>query len=252
MDVGQGGMRKSNSINTLVLKSDVTKGLYDDKWYEDEFHYTGMGKNGDQDLLFMQNKTLAQSKTNGVELHLFEVFEQKKYTYIGSVYLEGKPYKSTQPGEDGIERLVWIFRLKLVEGYNLPNVPKDVYEINIEEKMRKIKKLKPEEIIEKARNIKGKAGTIKVVSETYNRNQYVVEYTKMRANGHCELCKLKAPFTTLKKEPYLEVHHIDWLSKGGEDTVENTVALCPNCHKKMHILNSEKDVEVLLNIVKKI
>jgi len=45
---------------------------------------------------------------------------------------------------------------------------------------------------------------------------------------------------------------LDWLSKGGEDTVENTVALCPNCHKKMHILNSEKDVEVLSNIVKKI
>jgi len=25
------------------------------------------------------------------------------------------------------------------------------------------------------------------------------------------------------------------------DTVENTVALCPNCHKKMHVINSELD-----------
>lgn len=54
---GQGGMRKLNSTNTLVLISDETKGLYNDKWHEDEFHYTGMGKNGDQDLLFMQSKT---------------------------------------------------------------------------------------------------------------------------------------------------------------------------------------------------
>ena len=36
---------------------------------------------------------------------------------------------------------------------------------------------------------------------------------------------------------YLEVHHIDQLAKGGADTVENAVALCPNCHRKMHSLN---------------
>ena len=35
----------------------------------------------------------------------------------------------------------------------------------------------------------------------------------------------------------METHHIEWLSKGGSDTIDNTVALCPNCHKKMHILN---------------
>ncbi|EOS8323954.1 HNH endonuclease [Vibrio parahaemolyticus] len=36
-----------------------------------------------------------------------------------------------------------------------------------------------------------------------------------------------------------------WLAKGGDDTAENTVALCPNCHKKMHIVDDAKDVEVL-------
>jgi len=24
------------------------------------------------------------------------------------------------------------------------------------------------------------------------------------------------------------------LSEGGEDTLENAIALCPNCHRKMH------------------
>lgn len=75
-------MRKSNSTNTLVLISNETKGLYEDKWYKDEFHY-GMGKNGDQSLDFMQNKTLSFSNENKVEIHLFEVFEKKRYTYIG-------------------------------------------------------------------------------------------------------------------------------------------------------------------------
>ena len=34
-----GGMRKSNTLNCLVLISDHTKGLYEDKWYGDVLHY---------------------------------------------------------------------------------------------------------------------------------------------------------------------------------------------------------------------
>ncbi|EKM6788635.1 HNH endonuclease, partial [Escherichia coli] len=34
--------------------------------------------------------------------------------------------------------------------------------------------------------------------------------------------------------PYLEVHHVIPLSKGGADTPENCVALYPNCHKALH------------------
>lgn len=45
-----GGMRKSNTYGCLVIISDHTKGLYEDKWYGDELHYTGMGNVGDQIL----------------------------------------------------------------------------------------------------------------------------------------------------------------------------------------------------------
>lgn len=244
---GQGGMRKSNTTNTLVLISDETKALYEDKWYGDEFHYTGMGKSGDQSLEFMQNKTLYQSNLNGVEVHLFEVFEKKKYTYAGQVKLSGEPYQTTQPGEDGVDRQVWIFKLKLVEGYEMPIVKEEVLEQNIIQKEKKIKKLSDSDIIKKAKEIKGKPGTRNKVTSTYDRNPYVVEYTRRRANGVCDLCNEKAPFTNTKGEPYLEVHHVEWLSKGGDDTVENTVALCPNCHRKMHILNLPEDIEYLKN-----
>ena len=71
-----GGMRRSKATGTLVIISDHTK-MYDDKWYGDELHYTGMGKIGDQVLKGNQNKTLAESRTNGVEVHLFEVFKSK-------------------------------------------------------------------------------------------------------------------------------------------------------------------------------
>jgi hypothetical protein len=36
---------------------------------------------------------------------------------------------------------------------------------------------------------------------------------------------------------FFESHHIVWLFKGGDDTIENSTALCPNCHRKMQSLN---------------
>ena len=110
----QGGMRKSNKTNTLVLISDQTKPFYKDEWEGDIFYYTGMGIVGDQDPEGAQNKTLAESRTNGVEIHLFEVFSPKKYTYQGIVELAGEPFQKMQKDKDGNERKVVIFPLKLI------------------------------------------------------------------------------------------------------------------------------------------
>jgi len=46
---------------------------------------------------------------------------------------------------------------------------------------------------------------------------------------------------------HLECHHVKWLSKEGEDTIENAVALCPNCHRKMHSLGLSKDIKKLFD-----
>lgn len=107
-----GGMRRSNTTGTLVLISDNTKGLYRDKWSDGVLHYTGMGKTGDQTLNGNQNKTLAESGNNDIEVHLFEVNQPGKYTYIGVVELAGKPYQETQPDDNGDPRKVWMFPIK--------------------------------------------------------------------------------------------------------------------------------------------
>ena len=39
----QGGMRRSLKTNTLVVVSNHVESIYDDRWIEDTFHYTGMG-----------------------------------------------------------------------------------------------------------------------------------------------------------------------------------------------------------------
>ena len=47
----------------------------------------------------------------------------------------------------------------------------------------------------------------------------------------------------------IETHHIIWLAQGGSDSTDNVVALCPNCHRKMHIVNDNRDVEMLQKLV---
>lgn len=112
----QGGMRRAHKTNTLVIVSNHIKSIYDDRWSDGVLHYTGMGTKGDQSLTFQQNKTLAESRTNGVAVHLFEVFKDQEYTYVGEVVLDGEPYSETQDDEQGNPRRAYIFPLKLVTG----------------------------------------------------------------------------------------------------------------------------------------
>jgi len=74
-----------------------------------------------------------------------------------------------------------------------------------------------------------------VTTRVYERNRDVVAEVLLRANGVCEQCKSPAPFVKKRDgKPYLEVHHKVRLSDDGEDTVENSIALCPNCHREQH------------------
>lgn len=109
----QGGMRRSKKTNTLVIISDQTK-LYKDKWVNGVLHYTGMGQFGDQDFNYMQNKTMSNSKSNGVQMHLFEVSKPKMYTYLGIVELAGEPYVEQQLDKEEKLRNVCMFPLKIL------------------------------------------------------------------------------------------------------------------------------------------
>jgi 5-methylcytosine-specific restriction protein A len=235
-----GGMRRSRETNTLVLISDHTKGLYEDKWFNDILHYTGMGKSGDQDLFFMQNRTLAESGSNGVEVHLFEVLVSAQYIYLGVVSLADEPYQEIQVGDDGAPRQVWMFPLKVHAGTQA--VSEEIFYKYIIKREKEAGKLSLIDLEKRAeQNESDKVGSRKVTNKVYIRDPYVSEYAKKRADGKCQLCDQKAPFNNREGVPYLECHHIDWISKGGSDTIHNTVALCPNCHRKMHVLNLNED-----------
>ena len=68
----------------------------------------------------------------------------------------------------------------------------------------------------------------------YQRSRDIRNYVLARAIGHCEGCKSPAPFTRKDGTPYLEPHHIRRVSDGGPDDPAFVVALCPNCHRRVH------------------
>jgi 5-methylcytosine-specific restriction protein A len=115
----QGGMRKSNTTNSLVLVSDQTqkaeRNPYNDKWKNGVLHYTGMGLKGNQSINFAQNKTLANLEKNNVKAFLFEKFENKIYTFKGEVFLSDKIYYETQEDNEGNKREVIKFPLQIVK-----------------------------------------------------------------------------------------------------------------------------------------
>jgi len=91
------------------------------------------------------------------------------------------------------------------------------------------------ERLERLRSAPRKPSVLTVKQKVYIRNADVIAEQLDRAKGKCQSCKKAAPFNRASNgTPYLEVHHIIPLSQEGDDTLDNTIALCPNCHRQEH------------------
>ncbi|PMB83583.1 hypothetical protein [Dolosicoccus paucivorans] len=110
----EGGIRKSKTLNLLVLVNDPKYGLYDNRWEGDTLYFTAIGRKGDQTLdAPWQNRELAHYKDNGQSLYLFEKLKPSHYEYKGEVEVDGKPFKETQKDSEGDKRTVYVFPIKL-------------------------------------------------------------------------------------------------------------------------------------------
>lgn len=231
------GMRLSHKTNTLVIIADRTKSFYHDKWDNGVLLYTGTGKHGDQELK-NENKILYESDTNGIAVFLFEVMKKTVYTYRGQVKLAGKPYQTDQPDDEGRVRKVWIFPVAPINGIEeLENPdPADLVKMSMTE------------LVARSQMISGPHEPKLSQTTVYFRDAYLKERVKKIAEGKCQLCGSDAPFIDKNGEPYLEEHHVKRLADGGTDTIDNVVAICPNCHRKVHHLNDENDTIILEGI----
>lgn len=243
-----GGMRKSNTKNALVLISfhDKTDRLYEDYWRDGVLYYTGTGQIGDQDLENPPNKTLAESQRNGITVYLFEMFNEQKYRYRGIVELDGEPFQEEEKDANGNKRKVWKFPLKLVASNDF--LEEEFIDRKAEKDARTVARMPKKYIVSKAREIDRVVSEITTTSKTYVRNPIIAQYAKNRAQGYCELCGASAPFA-VDGVPYLEAHHLQLVSEGGKDSIDNISALCPNCHRRMHALRDPEDLKKLAKTV---
>lgn len=141
--------------------------------------------------------------------------------------------------------------MSIVKGYvPLRNVgkPKDQIKALISEEWdREMPTDDPEEFLsrvsaalQKARGGRNRPKGSNQVSQVSRKNQQFVRdpevaaWVLFEADGVCEACGRDAPFLRSDETPYLEVHHVRWLADGGPDTTDNAIALCPNCHRKLH------------------
>ena len=245
----QGGMRRGLKTNSLVLTTSL-ESTYSDRWENDVLHYTGMGLEGDQRLI-SQNKTLYESKENGVQVWLYEKLSDNNYQFHGQYELTMDPYQEIQEDQNGTARNVWMFPIRPISIIDIPTVPKSLLDKELVRQAIRAKKLSQDALIKQARKDSGRAkkNSRAVTTTQHYRSQAISNCVKYFANGKCDLCNNAAPFLDSNDQPYLECHHILWLAQDGLDTLENTVALCPNCHRKMHGINLKEDRRFLSKIV---
>ncbi|WP_312909312.1 HNH endonuclease [Natronosalvus caseinilyticus] len=74
---------------------------------------------------------------------------------------------------------------------------------------------------------------VSATTQTYEGSDVVKTYVKARAEGKCEGCGEPA-FQNKSGDPYFHAHHINELSDGGPDRPDMVIALCPNCHCRVH------------------
>ena len=128
----------------------------------------------------------------------------------------------------------WLQGLKPLSNVG-PNVIKEIEEILAEIESRPVGNIAlPLPNIKVIPRGNPKPKKINIEISSFTRDQEVIAWVRLNANGNCELCQNPAPFQDALENPFLEVHHVKQLADGGSDTIHNAVALCPNCHREMH------------------
>lgn len=107
------------------------------------------------------------------------------------------------------------------------------------------------ELLEKVKSTKS-SPYVDYKGKRFSRSSLVKRMALLRSGGKCECCKKDSPFISKYGEPFFEVHHITPLSKGGEDDIDNVAALCPNCHRKIHLAGAPSRHSMRIQLEKSI
>ena len=222
----QGGIitpAKHNVIFIMTGKRGAEYG-YNDVHHDDgRIDYFGEGQRGDMEMA-RGNLAIADHVANGKDLLWFEkAYPERTITFRGEYVCAGWRWgRSTD--YDGNDRAAIIFEL-----HPLENVA-DATEVQPTAPVTDLERLR-----ELAFAAAAPSKAVGVGKRTiYQRSADVRAYVLARANGTCHGCEQPAPFQRTDGSPYLEPHHIRRASDGGPDHPRFVIALCPNCHRRVH------------------
>jgi len=130
--------------------------------------------------------------------------------------------------------------------YNLSYLS-DLSENNDRNEERVYSQVSIELLKDRASNIDTRPEKEERTVNVYPRNNSLRTYIKKRSSYSCEMPNCNyVGFEKSDGEKYVEVHHVQSLSEGGEDRIENAVSLCPTCHRKIHFADNKEELKVSL------
>lgn len=183
------------------------------------FFYTGAGTEEGTDR---GNAAVRDHQRNDEQLHLFENTDDPRVvTYVGEFECVDHHTLTVDDGDDN-PREALRFVLEPVGSEEIETENPD--------------RLDTDELYERAKQSSPTEPTTGTAASgrSYSRSEIVKRYALRDADGVCQGCGEDAPFVGTDGEPFLEVHHLYRRSDGGADDPDNVLALCPNCHRRVH------------------
>lgn len=233
----QGGIstpRKSPMVLLFTGEQGKQYGYLDGFHTDGTYWYTGEGRKGDMRMV-AGNLAIRSHAQLSKNLHLFEYVKKGEVRYLGNAsYLEHR--EEVRPDVDKNPRNAIVFQLSIDSGEAgepaTPTKPDDTPPAQFwKQPFEKLRN----EVFASAEKVEDLPSTPKEGKRVvYLRSARLKAYVIRRANGHCEGCGYPSPFLTRKNKPYFEPHHIRRVADGGPDHPRWVVALCPNCHARVH------------------
>ncbi|ABX35793.1 HNH endonuclease [Delftia acidovorans SPH-1] len=223
----------ANEFSKLCSKCRVAEfmtGSAGDSWTNDELRssveaYLEMQRKERNNEPFTKKQYYKKlTQDYGRTVKAFE-YRMQNISYVLS--LMGRDWLTgLRPARNVGKRVACLIEALVLELSNSQQAPVVKFEFQVRENLENKKQAKP------AGN--SNPGTIIRQVAQFERDPAVKAWVLKKAAGVCECCSSNAPFESTDGQPFLEVHHIRKLAEGGSDTVSNTVALCPNCHRALH------------------
>ena len=230
-DLRSGGIQPIGSVGNhtaVFIKATLTGGTYPNAWIEkgQRLRYFLKSIKGKFKESYQANRSIAEYPE--VPVYAF-VRDTDKAQFVLSGIFKSASIQSTPDGAK------WFDLHRINTASSVAPVTIEEFQEDSERKTDTSKNSSQGERQSRLANAPKKPKTTTVIVEAYVRNPDVIVEVLERANGICEGCQNPAPFKRRRdRTPYLEVHHKIPLSLNGEDTVENAIALCPNCHRQEH------------------